>query len=405
MKNINKISYEACTGCNACKQICPKQCISHKKNDGFLYPIADENVCIDCGKCLKVCPAFESLPMRKPLQCFAGYNTNDEVRLRSSSGGIFMELARFVIAQNGIVFGAVFNDDWNVVHKSASTLEEVAPMMGSKYVQSDTKNTFCECREYLKAGKYVLYSGTPCQIEGLHKFLGKDFDNLVTMDFVCHGVPSPGIWQQYLGEQFGKVHTFKDLQGSKVGADSSLNTKYSIGDIKFRDKTEGWENFRFVVYAKASNKKKVLESSFFGRNPYMRGFLNDLYLRESCFNCPAKSFSSQSDFTIGDFWGVHKLKMDDINDYKGLSLIIINTNKGKTLFNTISKKIVLRELTFEQAIISNPNLVNRNIRNDEKIAVFKSNFSNMPLVMAIKKTLHVSFKERLILKIKNKFGL
>ena len=407
MNNIGQLSFEKCTGCNACVQICPKHCIGHEIKDGFWYPTVEEQSCIECARCVKACPAIEPLDCREPLACYAGYNTNDDVRRKSSSGGIFWELAKTTISKGGVVFGAVFDEKWHVVHKSAKLLEEVAPMLGSKYLQCDTRNTFQECKEYLKQDKYVLYSGTPCQIEGLHKFLGKSYENLFTLDFICHGVPSPGIWQRYLDEKFGGIAAVKAADGKNTVLNSSLNAMSPIGDIKFRDKTDGWEKYRFVVLSKSASKadkNSVLLSDIYSKNPYMQGFLNDLYLRESCYHCPARSFASRSDMTIGDFWGVHSLKMDDMNDQKGLSIITINSDKGKASFLEISSNLIFRELSFLQAVESNSNLVNIAKKNIEKVDRFNKYAHMMPLVEAINKTLYVSLVERISLKIKNKIG-
>ncbi len=407
MENISIVPFEECTGCNACLQICSKHCIQHERKAGFWYPKVNEDVCIGCGKCMKVCPVIKPLPQRVPLECFAGYNKNEDTRLKSSSGGVFMVLAEYVLNHDGIVFGAVFDESWNVKHVYSMTAEGVRPMLGSKYLQSDIINTFIQCKSFLKSNKLVLYSGTPCQIEGLHKFLGKNYDNLLTMDFICHGVPSPGIWQQYLKETFGYDAAVKAADGKNTVLNSSLNTTSPIGDIRFRDKTDGWEKYRFVVSKESAfkaDKNSVLLSDTYSNNPYMRGFLNDLYLRESCYHCPARCFSSQSDITIGDFWGVHKLNMDDMNDQKGLSVITLNSEKGKGVFNKVIQNFVLRELTLGQVVESNSNLVHIAKKDIEKVEKFNENVKTMTLIDAIDKTLHVSLTKRIILKIKYKLG-
>lgn len=198
---IHIIDKSKCCGCNACVQRCPKQCIAMQVDEeGFLYPVVDQSVCIDCGLCEKVCPVINLNEPRQPLQVLAAKNRNEEQRLRSSSGGIFILLAEHIIKQGGVVFGARFDKNWEVEHAYAETLEELEPLMRSKYVQSRIGNTYKEAEQFLKQGRQVLFVGTPCLIAGLKKFLRKEYENLLAVDFICHGVPSPGVWRRYLEE-------------------------------------------------------------------------------------------------------------------------------------------------------------------------------------------------------------
>lgn len=190
-----------CCGCASCVQRCPKQCISLTEDtEGFLYPKVDESQCIDCGLCEKVCPLLEVEKAWPPFKVLAAKNLNEEERMCSSSGGVFFLLAGDVIHRGGVVFGAVYDADWEVVITHAETLGAVRPMMGSKYLQARTETAFRDAERYLKQGREVLFTGSPCQIAGLRKFLRKDYPNLLTVDFLCHGVPSPGVWRRYLNE-------------------------------------------------------------------------------------------------------------------------------------------------------------------------------------------------------------
>ena len=198
---INIIDKKNCCGCNACVQHCPKSCVTMQEDEeGFLYPIVDQEACIDCGLCEKVCPVLNQGEERKPLQVYAANNPNEEIRMQSSSGGVFTLLAETIIQEGGVVFGARFNDDWEVIHDYTETKEELAAFRGSKYVQSRIGDSYCQAEQFLKKGRKVLFTGTPCQIAGLNLFLRKEYGNLLTVDFICHGVPSPGVWKSYLEE-------------------------------------------------------------------------------------------------------------------------------------------------------------------------------------------------------------
>lgn len=198
---INIIEKKDCCGCSACVSICPKHCITMSlDNEGFLYPQVDNESCIDCGLCEKVCLVLNQGKECKPFQVYAAKNINEEIRMKSSSGGIFTLLAEQILHEGGVVFGARFNADWEVIHDYTETKEGLAAFRGSKYVQSRLGDSFCQAEHFLRQGRKVMFTGTPCQIAGLKLFLRKTYDNLLTVDFICHGVPSPGVWKKYLEE-------------------------------------------------------------------------------------------------------------------------------------------------------------------------------------------------------------
>jgi len=198
---VQLVKRELCTGCGACYSICPVHCISMQEDpEGFLYPVIEKEKCTSCKKCENVCPAIVQGNERKPLSVYAAKNLNEEIRRQSSSGGIFTLIAESIIQKGGVVFGARFNGNWEVVHDYTETEEGLAAFRGSKYVQSRIGDTYLKAKDFLLAGRKVLFSGTPCQIAGLKAFLQKDYDNLLTVDLICHGVPSPLVWKRYLDE-------------------------------------------------------------------------------------------------------------------------------------------------------------------------------------------------------------
>lgn len=346
-----------CCGCGACVQRCPKACISlHEDEEGFMYPVVDENVCVDCGACERACPLINRAEPIPPLKVYAAKNKNEDERISSSSGGLFILLAKAVLAKGGVVFGAVFDNEWQVVIKYAETLDEVLPMMGSKYVQSRTETAYRDAERFLKQGREVLFTGAPCQIAGLRTFLRKDYPNLLAVDYLCHGAPSPGVWRRYLDELLNKHSDRRSVAGKNTVL-NSLKSMSSIEDIAFRDKRLGWKKFSFVLtLAEASaegEKNSVLSSRIFQKfydNPYMRGFLSDVYLRPSCYECRCKNGVNHSDLTIGDFWGIERF-FPDMDDDKGISVVVVSSKKGEEILNDLF--LELREANIEDVKESN----------------------------------------------------
>lgn len=350
-----------CCGCSACVQVCPKQCISMSADDeGFLYPQVDTEFCIDCGLCEKVCPVINQNEPKEPLFVYAAKNNNEEIRLKSSSGGIFTLLAEQIISEGGVVFGARFNENWEVIHDYSETVEGLVPFRGSKYVQSEIGDNFTKAKQFLNNGRKVLFSGTPCQIAGLKKFLRKEYEDLLTVEVVCHGVPSPMVWQDYLDYKRAKRATGKNT------VPSSLHEIPVITGISFRDKTNGWKKYGFkICYAASkaaensvSGSADIVNSEIipFNEDLFMRGFLKNLYLRPSCYHCAVRHGRSCADISIADYWGVQSIH-PDLDDDKGTGLVLINTERGEKLYSFISNQIVSKKSDYKKATMYNSCIV------------------------------------------------
>uniref|UniRef100_UPI004055BAFE Coenzyme F420 hydrogenase/dehydrogenase, beta subunit C-terminal domain n=1 Tax=Alistipes sp. TaxID=1872444 RepID=UPI004055BAFE len=314
-------------------------------NEGFLYPQVNSSICIDCGLCEKVCPVINQNEPKEPLAVYAAKNTNEEIRLKSSSGGVFTLFAEEVIAEGGVVFGARFNESWEVIHDYTETIDGLEPFRGSKYVQSIIGDNFIKARQFLTDGRKVLFSGTPCQIAGLKKFLRKDYDNLLTVEVICHGVPSPMVWRDYLDYKRAKRAAEKNT------VSSSLNEMPVITGISFRDKTNGWKKFG-LKFANIAN----YEITPFNEDLFMKGFLNNLYLRPSCYHCTARQGKSGADISIADYWGVQSIH-PELDDDRGTGLILINTKIGATYYNSIINQIKSLISSYDKAIMQNPCIV------------------------------------------------
>lgn len=327
---INIIRKEDCCGCTACVQRCPKQCISMKEDEeGFLYPVVNMDLCNNCKICESACPIINKYQTKEIKCTYAAINQDDTIRNLSSSGGIFTLLSQIIIDKGGVVFGACWNDKWEVEHGYTETYEGLAKFRGSKYLQSRIENNYFLAEQFLKKEhRFVLFSGTPCQISGLKHYLRKDYDNLLCVDIVCHGVPNPTIWKKYLNE---------------ICSRNNSNIQ-DIESINFRDKSKGWNNYSICIKADGWEYKEIAS-----KNPFMKGFLHDIINRPSCTECPAKPFKSGSDITIGDLWGVESIA-PNMNDGKGVSLVIVNNEKGYNLI----KKLNFQQIHIQDAIRKNP---------------------------------------------------
>lgn len=338
-----------CTGCTGCIEICPKKCISESRDEyGFMVPIVNPANCIDCGLCEKVCPALNHGIVNVKPEIYFAQNPDEKVTKESSSGGIFSIIAKQILDKGGIGYGAGidYDDNCQVKHIRIDDESQLFRLRGSKYVQSDVSGMFLAVKKDLIDGKNVLFSGTPCQVSGLKRFLRKDYDTLLTVDVVCHGVPSPMIWDEYLKEechQFGykNVNNIKDDERKPY-------SERKINQILFRDKRFGWQEYGFSLSfsGQSSDNATTNSSHFYNRyeNPFMKGFLSDLYLRNSCYNCPVKGFSSGSDITLADAWGIENYVGKNVKINRGVSLVIPSTSKGKTFLDGIEMTSLPKEI-------------------------------------------------------------
>jgi coenzyme F420-reducing hydrogenase beta subunit len=378
MINIKK--NKDCCGCSACVQVCPKQCISfNEDNEGFRYPLVNKDLCINCGLCEKVCPVINQSNERKPLKVLAAKNPNEDIRVKSSSGGIFTMLAEKIIEEGGVVFGAKFNDNWEVVHDFTDRIDGLYVFRGSKYVQSIIGDNYKKVESFLKEDRNVLFSGTPCQVAGLKLFLKKEYDNLLLVDFVCHGVPSPLVWRMYLKELVTSIAT----KNSVFTAYKPENIK--IEDIQFRDKEKGWKKYSFLLKLSATQgaeKNTVFFLETLDKNMFMRGFLSDLYLRPSCYKCPSKSLKSGSDITIADYWGIENV-IPEFDDDKGVSLVLINTNKGDNLLSEFNQ--IKIETSYNDALRGNPAIERSVLSHKKRNFFFKGIETNDIIIPTIKR--------------------
>lgn len=358
-----------CCGCSACVQVCPKQCVSFNEDDkGFLYPFVNKDLCVDCGLCEEVCPFINENNPVTPLKVYAAKNPNENIRRESSSGGIFTMIAEYIIDEGGVVFGAKFDDNWNVIHSYTESKHDLKKFRGSKYVQSNLGLSYKEVRAFLRKGRKVLFTGTPCQIAGLKKFLRKDYDNLYTVDFICHGVPSPGIFRWFLQESLNNYAARKGSENtvsfstisSIPKGDILIPEGMEIEDIRFRDKNKGWKKYSFVLQLAETSvdgkKNTVSLSSDVTNNVYLKGFCSDLYLRPSCHNCPTRNFKSGSDITLGDFWG-QEYMFPEFDSDSGVSAVIVKTDKGRSLFSGINTPPLGIERPLQEVVKFNPSLI------------------------------------------------
>ena len=322
---------EECCGCEACYNVCPHKAIKMNEDEnGFEFPNVLKEKCTNCNACLRVCPILNTKNIDNKLdfekKAFIAINRNEEIRKFSSSGGIFTLLAEEVLKDGGVVFGAMFDDKFNVVHGWIEDINDICKMRGSKYVQSEIKDSYNNVKKFLEQGRKVLFTGTPCQVSGLINFLGKQYPNLYTQDIICHGVPSPKVWRKYI--QYRRKED-----------------KSSPASISFRDKENGWKLFSMKFAYE--NMEYVQDIN---HDIYLKAFLRNIALRDSCYNCRFKDSSKVSaDITLGDFWGIEQVA-PEFNDNKGVSAVILNTEKGLGIFKEVSSSTINKEIDIDTIV-------------------------------------------------------
>lgn len=350
IENLNN-----CSGCSACYSICSKSAIIMKANEeGFLYPNIDKSKCVECGLCDKTCPAinvFSKNSEEFPI-AYAAINNNEEIRLQSSSGGIFTAIAETVINEGGVVFGAKFSENFSVIHSWTDTIEGLADFRGSKYLQSVIGDSYKDCAEFLKKGRKVLFSGTPCQVQGVKRYLeSKNFknvdENLLTVDFICHGVPSPLLWQKYIEYR------------EKKSASRTVKTA-------FRRKNDGWKQYS-LSFTFANDSEYIASLN---KDPYMQIFLKDIALRESCYKCYARGEKRVSDITLADFWGSQNI-IPEMDDDKGLSFLIVHSYNGESIIEKINSSCTLKQVNLMDGINYNKAMINSHKYNNKRSIFFK----------------------------------
>ena len=320
-----------CTGCTACAAGCPHDVITMVRDKtGFDFPEVDLEKCVHCGRCTRLCPVLQERgPAAHLPAAFAAWNRDDAVRKDSTSGGAFTAIAEYVLEGGGVVYGAAMDGHQHLRHIPCFRKEDLWRLRGAKYVQSDLDGVFREIREVLKT-RPVLFSGTPCQVDGLYRFLGCRPENLTTCDLVCHGVPSPGVWEDEA----------RFIEGNK---------RRRLANVRFRNKVEGWKNSHFTaVYDDGTADSAPLFATGFGR-----AFGRALFLRQSCHDCQYTNLNRPGDFTLGDLWGLRPDEFPE-QQHAGVSLLLVNTPHGSYLFDQL--KLNCQPFPVERAVAGNPRL-------------------------------------------------
>ena len=358
-----------CSGCGACFNACPISCIEMKRDEeGFLYPVIDKTQCIQCGLCESICPIHNEHGKveEKKTKTFACINKNEEIRMKSSSGGAFSAFAEYVLENDGVVFGAGFNEKFMVCHQLCQSKDDLDKLRTSKYVQSSIGDTYEIAKQFLDDNRLVLFTGTSCQISGLKAFLRKEYENLITQDVICHGVPSPAIWEKYIDYK-------------------SQQENLKLTKVCFRDKSTGWRKFSLATHYEDENGNEIAYKTKFTQEPYMNMFIFNKILRPSCYKCHFKGTSRQADITLADFWGCQFSNLTpEMNDNKGCSLVILQTEKGQQVFKQLTDKLLSVEVDPKKALKRNSMAIKSAIKSPRRRFAMK-NINKIPFDKYIKR--------------------
>jgi coenzyme F420-reducing hydrogenase beta subunit len=345
MNNITQVDNK-CVGCRSCEQVCPLKCIQIKENEeGFLYPFIVEEKCINCGVCLKHCPSNQELKItiNNPKDIYAFRNKDENSLMKSASGGAATVASQIVLCSNGVVYGAAYDRDLVVKHIRVTDLKDLDKLQSSKYVQSDTGDCYSKIKEDLNDNKNVLFIGTPCQVNGLYRFLGNAYEQLYTIDLICHGVPSPKFLKKYF-----------EYKEEELGE--------KIESYNFRSKDQrGWG----TQYMIKTQTQTQTQTQTFALDKYGSQFLAGDCYRESCYLCRYSNTNRIGDITIGDFWGIMQSHPDFFSE-KGVSCILVNTDKGQLLFSKMKERAVCLETSLQEALIKQGNLISSTRRKEER---------------------------------------
>lgn len=371
---------DRCTGCGVCMLKCPRQSISMEKNsEGFRYPAVNTSKCINCKICEEQCPVLHAVPDHEKTEFYAVQNQNSEIRIDSSSGGFFFAVCSWVIDHEGIICAAKYDHSFSVIHGFAGDKQDARSFLGAKYAQSDAYHCFLRIKEYADQDKLVLFVGTPCQAAGLRRFLGKDYPNVILVDMICHGVPSPNVWERYVNER-----RKKDANGAAVTG------------INLRNKDTGWTRYGYSVVFDYENGKRYQVRQ--NEDPFMKGFVRNLYLRASCSNCEFKGTNRCTDLTLGDYWGVWN-QHPEMDDNTGTSLVMIHSGKGAALFSEITNSLRVLKLLGEDCLSENPSALVSSQPHNNRGTFFEKLNSSIQLSELIEECLgtgHQSPKLRLL---------